>query len=146
MEVIGIADAVQAAHGGNDNDIPSTAHEGRCRTYSQLIDLVVDGEVFLDVSVGGRDVSLWLIVIIVGHEILYGIVREKGLELSVELCRKRLVVAQDEGRALQALDDVGHGEGLSRPRDAEERDIVHAFPEGFAELVDGLRLVAGRSI
>ena len=69
--------------------------------------------------------------------------REKSLELAIELCGEGLVVAQDQRRALQFLDDVGHGERLAGACHAQEGDGVHALPEGGTETVDGCRLVAG---
>ena len=72
--------------------------------------------------------------------------REEGLELAVQLRGQRLVVAQDEGRTLETLDDIGHREGFSGARHAEQRDVPNSFGEGAAEALDGRRLVSGRLI
>ena len=69
--------------------------------------------------------------------------REEGLELAIQLRSERLVVAQDQGRTLETLDDVGHREGLSGAGHAQERDITDAFGEGIAQAFDGGRLVPG---
>ena len=69
--------------------------------------------------------------------------REERLELAVQLRGQRLVVAQDEGRTLEALDDIGHREGLTGARHAEQRDGADPLGEGVAKAVDGRRLVAG---
>ena len=55
-------------------------------------------------------------------------------------------MAQDKRRHLEALDDVGRGECLSRAGDTEENLCFCAGLESLRELIDCLRLVAGRSI
>ena len=113
------------------------------RAETEFLNLVVDAQVLLYVGVRYRDICLRLVIIVIRYEILDGVGREEGLELSVELGGQGLVVAEDERRALQTFDYAGHGEGLSRARDTQESDVRHAFGQGRAELVDGLRLVAG---
>ena len=83
------------------------------------VDLLVDRGFLLDVGVGARDVRLGLVIVVVGDE-LDGVVREKPLDLAVELGREGLVGGQDQGRALGLRDHLGHGEGLARTGDAEE--------------------------
>lgn len=53
---------------------------------------------------------------VVGDKVLHRIVGEIFLELAVELGGKGFVVGNDEGRLLDSLDDICHGEGLSRAR------------------------------
>ena len=48
---------------------------------------------------------------------------EEVFELVIELGGEGLVVREDEGGALDLLDDLGHGEGLAGAGDAEE-DLV----------------------
>ena len=50
-----------------------------------------------------------------GDEILYGIVREKFLELAVELCRQCLVVRNDQRRFIQLPDDIAIVKVLPEP-------------------------------
>ena len=63
------------------------------------IDVVVDRGVLLDVEVGLRDVRLGLVVVVVGDEVLDGVVREELPELVAELGGERLVVGDHERRA-----------------------------------------------
>ena len=79
----------------------------------QLVQLLVDVGVLLDVGVGPGDVGLGLVVVVVADEVLDGVAGEELLELGGELRRKRLVVSDYDGGALQALDGAGHGEGLA---------------------------------
>ena len=51
----------------------------------KLVDLLVDGRIFGNVSVRGGDVSLRLVIIIVGDKILHCVIRELLLEFSVQL-------------------------------------------------------------
>jgi hypothetical protein len=73
--------------------------------------------------------------------------REKAFEFGVELPGEGFIVAQDEGGALIAGDDIGDGEGFSGAGDAEE-DLVHfAIFQAAQKLSDSLGLVAlGREV
>ena len=55
-----------------------------------------------------------------GDEILYSIVREKFLELTVELCRQSFVMSNDQRRFIQLLDDIRHRKGFSGAGDAQK--------------------------
>ena len=45
--------------------------------------MVVDRRVFLDKGIRGRHIGFWLVVVVVGHEVLDRIVRKKLAELAV---------------------------------------------------------------
>jgi len=60
----------------------------------------------------------------------------------VELGGEGLVVREDEGGALDLLDDLGHGEGLAGAGDAEEGLIFFTGGEAGDQLCDGVGLVA----
>ena len=76
--------------------------------------------VLLDVGVGARDVGFGLVVVVVGDEVLDGVVGEELFELRVELSGEGLVVGENERGAVHLFDDVGHREGLARAGDAQE--------------------------
>ena len=117
------ADAVDAGHGGDDDDV--VALEQRARGgVAHAVDLLVDRGFFLDVGVGARHVGFGLVVVVVGDEVLDRVVGEEALELAVELRRQRLVGRQDQRRALRRGDDVRHGEGLARAGDAEQHLVA----------------------
>ena len=78
-----------------------------------------------------------------GDKIFYGIVREKFLELAVELCRQCLVMSNDQRRFIQLLYNVCHREGFSGAGDAEKCLALVAFLETFDKIGDRLGLVAG---
>ena len=74
----GVAQGVDAGDGGNDDDIPAL-RKGGGGGMAQLFYLLIDGAVLLYIGVGGRDISLWLVVVIVGDKILHRAIREKCL-------------------------------------------------------------------
>ena len=146
VEILRIADAVEAGDGGYHYHVAAAREQGGGGGEAQFLYLVVDAQVFLDVGVGHRQIGLGLVVVVVGDEILHGIVREKGLELPVELGRQGLVVAEYQGRPLQLLDYVGHRECLARAGDSEQSHGVRTGVYRLADFLDGLRLVSRRPV
>jgi len=146
VEVGRIAHAVDAGHGGDHHHILASAEQGRGGRQAELVDFTVDGQVLLDVGIRRRDVGLGLVVVVVGHVVLHGVLREEALELAVELGGQRLVVAQDERGLVDVGDDVGDGEGLSRAGDTEQRLGRQALADTVGELADSFGLVARRLV
>ena len=141
-----VADAVDAADGGHDDDVSPAAEQRRGGAQSELFDFLVDGEVFLDVGIGRGDVRLRLIVIVVADEVLHEVVGEEFLELAVELSGEGLVVAQNEGGPSSLCDDVGHRKGLAGTGDPEKGLRLGAVVDPFHQFGDGLGLIAGRLV
>ena len=141
--VDGIADAIDARHGGHNHRVLALqqALGGR---QAHLLDVFVDAGILLDIQVARRHVGLRLVVVVVGHEVLDCIVREELAHLGVKLGRECLVGRDDDGRTTQTRDHVGHGKRLARPGDAEQRLVHQPVADALHELVDRLRLVAGR--
>ena len=140
---VGPAHAIDARHRRDHHHVFAAAEQqGRHGRESQAVNLFVDGQVFLDIGVGGGQVGLGLVVVVVRHVVLHGIVGEEPLHLLVELGGQRLVVAQDEGGALMLLDDVGHGEGLARAGDAQQHLRPVAPTDALGQLAYGLGLIA----
>ena len=135
------AEAIDAGDRGHDDDV-APREQGVRGGMAQLVDVVVDGRVFLDIGVRGRNVGFWLVVVVIADEVFHRVLREQGAELAVELGGQRLVVGEDERGAVGAGDDVGHGERLARTRDAEQDLVAYAGIEIRDQLVDGGRLVA----
>jgi hypothetical protein len=144
MPFVGGADAVDAAHRRDDDDVPVPAQERAGGPQAEPVDLVVDGGVLLDVGVGDRHVGLRLVVVVVRDEELDPVLREEALELGVELGGERLVVRHHEGRPAVLRDDVRDREGLAAPGDPEEGLVAVAALDPLAELADRLGLVAVR--
>ena len=138
-----VADPVDAGHRGHDHRV-GTLQQRLGRRQPHLLDVLVDARVLLDVQVARRDVGLGLVVIVVGDEVLHRVLGEELAHLRVELRRQRLVGCQDEGRAAELGDDVGHGVGLARAGHPEQGLERQAVLDPLDQLGDCLRLVARR--
>ena len=79
-----------------------------------------------------RDVCFRLVIIVIRDKIFDRVFREVTLELPVELRGKGLVGGDDQGGPLHLGDDMGHGEGFSGTRNAEEGLFADAFLGGLA--------------
>ena len=113
---------------------------------AQLLDLLVDGGVLLDVGVTLGNVGLWLVVVVVAHEVDHGIVGKELAHLAGHLSGKRLVGLHDERGAIERLYGLCHGEGLARAGNAHERLVAQALLHALGELLYSLGLVSGRVI
>ena len=139
------SDTVDARHRRDDDDVIALEQRAR-RGVTHAVDLFVDRRFLLDVRVGARDVGFRLVVVVIGNEILDGVVRKETLELAVELRRQRLVRRQDQRRTLCRLNDVRHRERLARAGDAEQHLIVLVLRDAIDEFGDRLWLVAPRLV
>ena len=133
-----ITNAIEARHARYHDHIASPAEQCRRGAQSQLLDLLVDREILLDIGVRRGQIGLGLIVVVVGNEVLDGIVRKEVLELAIELSCKRFVVAQHECRTVELGNDVGDRKGLARSRNTQQRvvgrmraDRAHQFGNCF---------------
>ena len=144
LEIGGIAQTVNTAHGRHHDDVPPSREQLRGGLQPELVQLLVDGQVLLDIGIAHRHVGLGLIIVIVRHEIPDGIVGKELPELPVELGHQRLVVGEHERGLLHLLDHVGYGEGLSRARHAQQGLVPLPVAYAFHQLPDGFGLVARR--
>ena len=138
----GVAQAVDAADRSHDDHVPAL-RQPACGAVAHAVDLIVDGAVLLDEGVRGGNVGLRLVVVVVGHEVAHGVVREELLKFARQLGRQRLVVGDHQRGPVGLGDDVGHGEGLARAGDAQQHLVLHALLQPLRQGLDGLGLVAG---
>ena len=108
----------------------------------EFVDLVVDVGLFLDVGVGGGHVGFGLVVVVVGDEVLDGVLREEVAELLGELGGERLVGGDDERRLLDGLDGFGHRVRFAGAGHAQQRLPAHAVQQAGRQPLNRLRLVA----
>ena len=139
------SEAVDTGDGSNDDHV-GALDERSGGAEAHFFNPVIDSEVFLNVCVGTGDVGFWLIVIVVGDEVLNGAIGEEVLELLVKLGCKSFIVGKDEGRFLCFLDDVGHREGFARASYAKEDLRLFARLDARDEAIDRLGLVSSRFI
>ena len=141
-----VAAAVETRDARDDDHVAPPREERGNGLQTHLLDVGVDREVLFDIGVRRREVGLRLVIVVVGDEVLDGILGKKVLEFAVELRREGLVVAQLQRWTLQLGDDVGHREGLARAGDAQQRVVLRAVADRADKLCDGLRLVAHRGV
>ena len=138
---VGLAQAVDAAHGRDDDHVLTGDERIRGR-QAVAFDLLVDRGVLLDVGVRLGDVGLRLVIVVIGDEVLDRVVREEFLEFGEELRRKRLVVRENERRTIPLRNQVRHREGLARARHALQNEPFVAALQSFMQGGNGIRLIA----
>lgn len=146
LEVLGVTDTVNAGDGCDNNNVAAPGHQARSSAKAHLVDLVVNLKVLFYIGIRRGEVSLGLVVIVIGDEVLDGVMRKEPFELGVQLSSEGLVMRQDEGGPLELRDDVGNGESLTRTSDAEKCGVLRAGFYGAGELSDSLGLVASGRI
>src|SRR5690606_314204 len=109
------------AGNGCDDDNVRPLEQIRRGSKTQPVDLLVYRRIFLNVQILRGHIRLRLVVIVVGDEILDCVLRKELLKLPVELSSKGLVMRQDQGWQLEALDNLRHGKSLARPGHSLDR-------------------------
>src|SRR3546814_12158764 len=92
-----ISEAVDVSYRAVDDGI-APCHQGLGGRQAHLLYVFVDRTVLVDEGVGALNVGLRLVVVVVRDERLDRIVREKLLELAVQLRRQGLVRRRSEER------------------------------------------------
>src|SRR4029078_11567538 len=133
LVLLGGAEAVDARDRRDDDHVAAREQRGR-GGVAQAVDVVVPRAVLLDVEIRLRDVGLGLVVVVVGDEVLDRIVWEYLAQLVAELSGERLVVRDQERRALHLLDDPGHRRRLAGAGRAEQRLVALAGLDARAQL------------
>ena len=138
---LGRSQAVDAGDRSDHDDV--AALEERARgAHAQSVQLIVDRRFLLDIGVRGRQVGFGLVIVVVADEILDRVLREEVAELVEELRGESLVVRQDQGGPVDALDELGHREGFARAGYAEQHLMLVAALDAAHQLRDGLGLIA----
>ena len=91
-DVLGVSHAVKARHTGHHDDVAASAQQCGHGGEPQPFDFVVDGKVFLDILVSRWNISLGLVVVVVGDEVMHGVLGKETLELGIQLRCQRLIV------------------------------------------------------
>ena len=142
----GVSHSVDAGHAAHHNYVPATAQEGAGGGKPQLVNLVIDGKVFLNVSVRCGDIGFGLVIVVITDIILHGVVGEELFHLAIELRRKRLVVAQNQCGTLATGNHIGNGKGLSASRHTQKGLRKQAVLKPPHQLVYGFGLVSRRLV
>ncbi len=125
--------------------ITSDRSKMRARGFkTQAIDMIIDGRIFFDISIGRRDIGFGLIVIVIGDEILNRVFRKELLVLRVELCGQNFIGRQNQRGFLNLRDDVRGRERFAAAGDAQENLMARAVANTLDQFLNGCGLVAGR--
>ena len=81
---IRITQTINSRHGADDNGV-AALHECLSRRQTHLLNVLVHRSVFINESIGRRDIGFWLVVVVVRHEVLNGVIREELFEFPVQL-------------------------------------------------------------
>ena len=138
-----VPQAVDGRHRGHQHRV-TPFQQGLGGRQAHLLDVLVDGGIFLNKGIRGGHIGLGLVVVIIGNEVFHRIVREEFTHLAVELGRQGLVGGQDQGRPLYGLDDIGHGEGLAGAGHPQQGLMGKTILQAFQQFTDGDGLIPGR--
>ena len=116
---LGISKRIYAGNTGNDYHV-STLKKCRRGAVSKHIYLVIYHSVLFDIHILAGDISLRLIVIVIGNEILYRVIGKELSELTAKLSRKSFVVCQNKRGTIQPRNNVCHSKGLARTCNAKK--------------------------
>jgi hypothetical protein len=140
-----ITEPIDRRNGGDDDRVRAL-EECLGGGETHLLDVLVSRCILLDVRVGRRHVRFWLVIVVVGDEVLDRVVREESAKFTVQLCSKGLVVRENHGGPLHALNDLGCGHCFSASGDSEERLVRETLVYSLDELLDRLGLIPGGSV
>ena len=88
----GVTEGIYAGNAGDDDNV-AAFEKCRGRAVTEAVDLIVYERVLFNVHILSGDVSLGLIIIVIGNEVFYGVFGEELTELGAKLCRECLVMS-----------------------------------------------------
>ena len=146
IKILRVSHAVNAGNRCHDQHISSAGQQGRSSRKTELFDFIVDAQVFFNVGIAGRDVGFGLVIVVVGHEVFYGILRKELPEFSIQLCCQGFVVAQYQGGFLHLFHHIGHGKGFSCSGSSQERLKGDSGLNALGDFCNSHGLIAQRLI
>ena len=72
--------AINAGHGGHNHHV-SAGQQRRGGRVAQTLYVLVDGRVLFNIGIRLRNISLWLVVVIIRHEVLHRVMRQELAQL-----------------------------------------------------------------
>ncbi len=109
----------------------------------ELVYLIVYGSVLFYVCVRGRNIGLGLVVIVIADKILHRIIGEKFPKLIAQLGGQGFVMGDNQCGALYPLYNIGHGKGLARTGNTQQRLVFVVLIKPVNQFIYGRRLVTG---
>ena len=111
---------------------------------AEFIYFVVYRKIFFYIGIGTRNIRFGLVIIVIRHEKLHAVIREKGAELVAKLGGKRFVVRDHERGAVYVRYNVSHSKRLARTGNAQKDLRAKSVVDSFGQKFNSLRLVARR--
>ena len=142
---LGLANAVNGRHRGHNDHIAPLKNALRT-AQTHLLNVFIDGAVFLDEKVALGHIGFRLVVVVVANEVLHSILGKKLPKLAVQLSGQCLVGRKNNGRAAKPCNRIGHGESLAGARHAKQCLKHLAIAHPLHQLLDRYRLVSSRWI
>ena len=133
--------AVNRTDGSDDDGVAPLQHALGGR-QPHLLNVLIDGGVFLDEQIPLRHVRLRLVVVVIADEVLDCVLRKELAEFAVKLRRQRLVRRKHNGRPAHLRNHIGHGEGLAGTGDTQQGLEDFTVVEPLNQLRNRGRLVA----
>ena len=112
----------------------------------KFVNFVIDGGILFDIGITGGYICFRLVVIIIADKKLHGIVREKLFKLAAQLGSESLVGGHHQGRALNLLNNIGHGKCFPGAGYSQQGLVTEAAAQAPRQAFNGLRLIPGRGI
>ena len=116
------------------------------RGVAEFIYLVVDLQVLFYISIGTGDVCFGLVVVVVRHEELYAVVREKLAHLVAKLRGERFIMREYERGATDVPDDVSHRESLAAAGHAQKHLSAQTVLYALGKFRDRFGLISRRLV
>ena len=132
---------IDARHRGDDDHIIPLQQSAGGRV-AHTVNLFVDLTFFFNIGVGTRHIGLWLVIVVIAHEILNGIVGEKSLKLAIKLGCEGFVGGENNCGALGVLNDPGHSERFARACGAQKHLVLFTCLHTGHQFLNGCRLIA----
>ncbi len=108
---------------------------------AQAVYLIVYCAVLFDVRVGGRNVRLGLIVVVVAYKEFHRVVRKKLAKLAAKLRRQCFVVRQHKSGLVYVCDNIRHSKCFTGACNAKQRLLLVAAENSLGKRGDRLGLI-----
>ena len=116
------------------------------RRKPQLVEFVVDGRFFFNKKIGGGNVSLGLVVVVIRNEIFDGIMRKEILELVIKLRGESFVMRHHQRRTVHRLNHLRHGVSFAGPGNTQQNLMLFAVVDAAQQRLDRAALIPLRLV
>ena len=116
VELRRVPDTIDTRYRRNYKNISSTREQTCSSREPQFLYLLINTQIFLNISPCGSYIGFGLIIIIIRDKILYSIIRKKFFKLHKKLSRQSFIMSQNNRWSLDILYQISNSKGLPRAR------------------------------